>query len=149
MYIHGGYGSRLYSIWQHMRSRCNTPSTFAYEYYGGRGIKICHEWQHSFEAFRDWALSHGYTDDLTIDRVDTDGDYTPENCRWITQSEQTRNRRPRCTTLAYTYNGETKTAFEWAELVGVSPENIRHRFERTGTPYSKRELARMNFGNNA
>lgn len=148
MYTHGGSDTRLYHIWHGMRSRCNTPTVFGYEYYGGRGIKVCSEWENSFEIFREWALSHGYDDTLTIDRKDTNGDYTPDNCQWITQTEQTQNRRSRCTTVMYTYKGEIKTAFEWAAIIGVSVSNIRNRFKSTGTPYSKKELALMNSGNN-
>lgn len=91
---HGGRKSRLYTIWEHMRQRCNNPNNKDFRYYGGRGIRITPEWD-DFGAFQIWALANGYRDNLTLDRINVDGDYRPENCRWVTMAEQNRNKRPR------------------------------------------------------
>lgn len=90
---HGLRGTRLYRIWDCMHTRCYRKSYHAFKHYGGRGIRICDEWINDFQAFYDWSMSHGYRDDLTIDRIDTDGNYCPENCRWVTMSEQNKNKR--------------------------------------------------------
>lgn len=143
MYVHGGYNSRLYRIWQHMKNRCNTPGTELYKYYGGRGISVCPEWNDSFESFRNWALTHGYQDTLTIDRIDSNGNYDPANCRWATRKEQANNRRARRATKYYTYNGETLTAREWSNRLGISMCHVRNNFLHTGTPYNKHQLCNI------
>lgn len=123
---HGEAGTHLYMVYHGMRARCYNPNSDDYKHYGGRGIRICGEWQ-DYERFREWAISSGYRQGLTIERNDVNGDYCPWNCRWVTQKEQTRNRR---TTVYLTAFGETKKLIEWAEEKGISPDAIRNRIKR-------------------
>lgn len=129
---HGGSGGwkgpqpRLYSVWAGMKRRCFNLNDSGYVNYGGRGITVCAEWM-SFDPFRKWALSNGYRDDLTIERNDNDGNYTPGNCRWATKSEQNSNSR-HCRFL--THKGQTRTIAQWAEVVGMNRDTLRNRLNR-------------------
>lgn len=124
---HGDYKTRLYHIWITMKSRCFNKKD---KRYGGRGITVCSEWSESFEAFRDWALANGYRDDLTIDRIDVDGNYEPSNCRWATKLEQQSNKR---TNRLLTAFGETHTESEWARITGINVSTIYARLKRGWT----------------
>ena len=90
---HGKSNTRLFKIWMNIRNRCVRCTASDYKYYGGRGISVCNEWANSFEAFYSWAVSNGYEEHLTIDRIDVNGNYCPENCRWVTMKVQSQNKR--------------------------------------------------------
>lgn len=90
---HGMTNTRLHRIWRSMKTRCSNPNSKSYLYYGGKGVSVCHEWMNSFEAFYDWAIHNGYKDNLSLDRINGDGNYEPGNCRWATMHEQRVNQR--------------------------------------------------------
>lgn len=121
---HGMTNTRLFRIWSGMHSRCYNPKTNNYQLYGGRGIYICEEWLKDFRSFEKWAHENGYKDNLSIDRIDNDGPYSPDNCRWATSKEQCNNRRSNKVLFAF---GESKTLEEWAEIVGISSDTISKR----------------------
>lgn len=127
---HGKRNTRLYHIWCGMKTRCNNPNDIGYNLYGGRGIKVCDEWSQDFMAFYQWATENGYTDKMTIDRIDADGNYCPENCRWTTQKAQQNNRR---NNHIIAFNGETRTVTEWAEITNIKSTTIYNRLKRGWT----------------
>lgn len=113
--------------WRAMKARCNIPSCSNYEYYGGRGIKVCDEWINDFEAFKQWAIKNGYADKLTIDRIDVSGDYCPENCRWISFQENcwNRDKKPRKTnTSGYPGVMWRKDSEKWRAYITVDKKRI-------------------------
>lgn len=114
---HGETHHRIYNIWLGIKRRCLKPGDSGYEKYGGRGITVCEEWRNSYVAFRDWAMANGYAEDLTIDRIDNNGPYSPENCRWTTNAEQAKNRR---STRLIEYNGKTLCIKDWARETGIN-----------------------------
>ena len=125
-YGHHQTNTRLYHIWCTMKARCNRKSSNKYKEYGGRGIKLCEEWQ-SFEPFYEWSLKNGYSDDLSIDRIDVNGNYEPDNCRWATNITQSNNKRD---TKRYLYKGEPHTIRELSILSGKSYGLIDKRMRR-------------------
>lgn len=132
---------RLYTIWFGMKARCYNPNDMNYENYGKRGIKICSEWLQDYSLFRTWAYENGYNDKLTIDRIDVNGDYCPENCRWATWVEQCNNKRQN---LKITYHGETHTATEWSRITGIKAQKIMYRYRhnfKLDDVFSKNRLA--------
>lgn len=131
---HGMTNTRLYNVWSGIKSRCYNHNTYEYRFYGQRGIEMCDEWRNSFEAFYEWAHNNGYSEDAprgrcTIDRVDSNGNYCPENCRFVTQLEQANNLR---SNHRVEYNGETHTIAEWSRITGISQYKIRNRITRLG-----------------
>lgn len=116
--------SRLYSIWHGMKCRCNTKTSGSYNRYGKRGVRVCEEWNNDFIPFYNWAIENGYSDGLTIDRIDTNGDYKPSNCRWVDYIVQANNRR---TSVYLSYNGETHTVSEWSRILNVKNSVIYRR----------------------
>lgn len=123
---HGQGHTRLYNVWSGMKQRCLLSTSSCYQYYGGRGIKVCEEWQR-FEPFYQWAMANGYADNLTIDRIDVNGNYEPSNCRWITLKEQALNTRRN---HYITFKSETKTLKEWADALGINHATLLERLER-------------------
>lgn len=129
---HHKTGTRLYIIWANIKQRCYNIKSTSYKRYGARGITLCSEWQ-QFEPFYNWAIQNGYQDNLSIDRIDNNGNYEPANCRWTTRKEQARNtRRNRYITI----NQKTHCLSEWAEIKGIKISQIEGRL-RDGWTYER------------
>ena len=126
---HGGKKNRLYTIWSGMKARCSNENLHDYPNYGGRGIKVCNEWANSFETFKDWANENGYREDLSLDRIDVNGNYCPENCKWATMYEQQRNRQH---TEKFEYLGEKRTLAEISEMTGIYYNTLYNRIHYYG-----------------
>lgn len=124
---HHKSNTRLYHIWQQAKDRCYNKNSKDYHDYGGRGIAVCNAWKHDFEAFYNWAMDTCYRDDLTLDRVDVNSNYTPDNCRWLTNKEQQRNKR---NNKNYTINGETHCLAEWCEILNLKYNRIYNRIHK-------------------
>lgn len=124
---HGKSNSRLYHIWRDMKLRCYNEKQIGYKNYGARGIKVCDEWQNNFKAFYDWAIDNGYKNNLQIDRINTNGDYKPSNCRWVTPLGNSNNKR---NNRFITYKGETKTIAEWSKSTNIPYHLIWNRLKR-------------------
>lgn len=112
-----------------MKRRCNDPNNKFYYSYGARGIAICDEWA-TYKTFEEWALNNGYDDTLSIDRINNDRGYSPDNCRWVDKYTQARNRSD---TRWVTLNNETKSFAEWCEIHNVHPDTVRDRIKRGWT----------------
>lgn len=137
---HGLRHTRLYRIWANMKTRCFNERDPHFDRWGGRGITVCEEWRNDFKSFYEWSMSHGYNDTLTIDRIDNDKGYSPNNCRWITLGEQSANRR--CVKFI-THNGKTQTVAEWTRELGLGRETIRERLKRGWSEYEAIEGKRV------
>lgn len=128
-YKNGLYKTRLHCIWQNMVQRCYNSNRHEYPNYGGRGICMCNEWRNDFKSFYDWSMSHGYADNLSIDRINGSGNYEPSNCRWATISQQNCNLR---TNRIIAYNGESKPLSEWSKSLGINYKTLEKRVKKWG-----------------
>lgn len=129
MTTHGKCGERIYTIWENMLRRCDYKKHISYKNYGARGIKVCDEWSedHGFDNFYQWAIKNGYSEELTIDRIDVNGNYEPSNCRWITNAEQQNNRR---NNKLIEYRGEIRTLAEWCKELSIGYSKTQLRLSR-------------------
>lgn len=125
--IHGKTNTRLYRIWENMRTRCYNSKTINFHLYGGRGIKVCEEWKNDFISFYNWAMYNGYKKGLSIDRIDNDGNYEPKNCRWATEKQQSRNTR---TNRLIKIRGEIHCFSEWVEKLKLTQSALRYRINK-------------------
>jgi hypothetical protein len=121
---HGKTNTRIHRIWSGIKSRCSNKNLPEYERYGGRGITVCDEWKTDFQSFYEWAMSNGYSDNLTIDRIDNNKGYSPDNCRWVTYKEQANNKS---NNVFLSFNGELKTISQWGDELGIKDGTIRAR----------------------
>lgn len=126
---HGAAKTRLYQIWNDIKSRTGNPNNKRYNRYGGRGIELCKEWE-NFETFQQWALENGYREDLTIDRIDNNKGYSPKNCRWTTKAQQNRNKGDN---IILEYNGQRKILADWAKEKGLTYACLKNRIKRGWT----------------
>ena len=125
---------RILKIRTGMISRCTKTYNTSYHNYGGRGIKVCEEWMHDRETFYRWAIKNGYKEGLQLDRINTNGDYEPSNCRWVTSKQNNNNRRDN---IPYTMNGETHTLSEWCDIYNVPFDRVRQRVRTLGWDLEK------------
>lgn len=134
--VNGLSHERLYQVYNGMISRCYNKNHPHYDNWGGRGIAVCDEWRFDYQSFRKWALSTGYDETKdrkyqSLDRIDNNSNYCPENCRWATMKEQNNNQRPRQTGTGYKYNwtfdGITKSAEDWCKIFNVSIQMVMYR----------------------
>lgn len=131
---HGMNNTRLYSIWGSMKSRCNNSRLSSYKIYGGRGITVCDEWAKDFMTFYNWSMANGYQDNLTIDRIDNNKGYMPDNCRWVTFEQQCNNRR---TNIVFEYNGEKHNLMQWCKLLNLDYKFIHNRIYKMKWDFPK------------
>jgi hypothetical protein len=126
-YKGGRTNTRLYGIYHNMKTRCYNAKSQFYHRYGGRGITVCEEWKNDFQIFYEWAMYNGYSDELTLDRIDSDKGYSPDNCRWTDKRTQAINR---CTTHLITIEGVTKSLIEWCEIFCINYQTVQDRLKR-------------------
>lgn len=125
---HGESSSRLYKIWRGMLERCYYKTHDSFPHYGGRGINVCDEWRKSYVAFSSWAKASGYASHKSIDRIDVDGNYCQENCRWSTDKQQARNRRYGKADILVTHDGKVLNISEWSRLLRINYTTLTKRY---------------------
>lgn len=130
---HGEKNTKLYGVWCGIRSRCNNPNNKEYHRYGGRGINVCDEWS-EFVNFREWAYNNGYSENLSIDRIDNNGDYCPSNCKWSNRYEQANNTS---TNVFVEYNCQTHTLSEWAKMLNLNYKRLHRAYRNYGYSFEK------------
>lgn len=131
---HGKTNTRLYSVWRGIKSRCHNKNVYEYRWYGARGITMCDEWKNDFDSFYNWSIANGYDEMAprgycTIDRIDANRGYFPDNCRFISQQQQMNNIRTNRIILC---DGESHTIAEWSRITGISQFKIRNRIAKLG-----------------
>lgn len=131
---HNFRGTKIQRAWSHIKQRCYNPNCKSYKDYGERGIKMCEEWKNSLEAFGQWSLSNGFSDGMTIDRIDNDGDYKPSNCRWVSMTVQENNKR---NNRYIVYNGKKMTISQCARLIGMHRSTLYGRIVKKGWSVEK------------
>ena len=140
-YRHGfarqGQRHPLHHEWSNMITRCTNPNREQWMDYGGRGITVCNEWRHDAAAFIHWALANGWQPGLTIERIDNDGGYFPDNCTWTTRDAQNRNRR---STIKVTWNGKTQCIMDWCNELGLNHFTVYKRMKRGKQPLAALQL---------
>ena len=133
---HGEAGTRLNKIWKDMRKRCNNKNCKSYKYYGAKGVKVCEEWN-DYINFKEWAINNGYEDGLSIERIDVDKDYCPENCTWITMKEQTENQTH---TIFVEHNGRKMSVGKWCDELNLKRSTVYGRISKGIPPKKALEL---------
>ena len=132
-------GTRLHSIWSNMKQRCNNSNSPVFYRYGGRGIKVCDEWDRCFDSFKKWATGNGYSDSLTLDRINNDKGYSPDNCRWVDMRTQCNNTGRN---HYITWNGESHTMTEWSRILGINYGTLKSRVYK----YKKSDIEALEMG---
>lgn len=140
MITHGESKTKLNKVWRNMKDRCFNPNNSRYAHYGLRGISVCDEWRNDYASFRDWAKANGYSEGLSIDRMDNNGDYAPYNCRWVNSTVQNNNfSRNRLVS----HNGLTLSISQWSKKIGVNRNTIDYRLKSGMSP--SQALRKINY----
>lgn len=137
---HGQTGTRIFNIYCNIKQRCYNENNKRFHDYGGRGIRMCEEWSNSFQSFYEWSIENGYSEELTIDRKDVNGNYEPQNCRWATMIEQANNKR---TNINFTFFGVTKNLKEWCNCIGENYNKMYSRYSKGCETFRKEDIEKI------